>query len=461
MKSPRHRRRTFLQGLGLGAGFLPLLDAEIAPAQSAGFPKRLITITWTNGVVPGQFYPSAGPIGTLPPLLAPLEAHKSKILALRQANAAKSPINIQVMMDKDEEYSGHGAYPALLTGTWTGTISRPSSEGASIDQLIANDLVSKGVASPLLNLGARPYSSSTTWKSAGTKNTAQTDPYKVFNSLFTGVPTTPGMMPEPTPGTPTVDALKARRKSVLDFVGGELDQFANGLGSEDRAKVQSHIEAIAALEARLGGMSGGGTGGTGGVGTPVGAGCAAPTLPSTKPNFNDVRNYPQHVSSMLAIAGAAVKCDFARCITLDLIDDGGGNSLTFPWLDVESIDYHAIAHKGQAAYGDKAPIDTWFMQQVAALVADLAGTPEGNGSVLDNTCILVTNDMNEGANHYVGDVPYLIIGSAGGFFKQGETVALPRNVPNNQLLTTVCHAMGLEIAGIGAYSGDLDAVLRA
>lgn len=457
MRNARHRRRTFLQGLGLGAGFLPLLDPESAPAQAAGFPKRLITITWTNGIVPGQFYPSAGPLGTLPPLLAPLEPYKSKVLALRQSNAAKSPIDLRVMIDKNETYSGHGAYPALLTGTWTGTISAPSSESASIDQLIANDLVSKGVSSPLLNLGARPYASSTTWKSAGTKNSQQTDPYKVFASLFSGVPTTPGMNPEETPG---IDSLKARRKSVLDFVGRELDQFGSGLGSEDRAKVQSHIEAIAQLEAKLGGMSGGaGSGGTGG-GT-VGAACVAPVLPSSKPNFNDVNNYPAHVASMLAVAGAAIKCDFARCITLDLIDDGGGNSLTFPWLDINSPDYHAIAHLGESGYGDKTPIDVWFMKQVAALVGDLASTPEGDGTVLDNTCILVTNDMNEGSNHYVGEVPYLIIGSAGGFFKQGETVALPRNVPNNQLLTTVCHAMGLEVPSVGAYPGDLDSVLRA
>jgi hypothetical protein len=459
VRIPRYRRRTFLRGLGLGAGFLPLLAPEEAPAQSADFPTRLITITWTNGVIPEQYHPAPGPIGTLPPLLAPLEPHKSKILAIRQANAAKSPIDVKVMLDKNEAFSGHGAYPALLTGTWTGDISAPLSEGPSIDQLFANDLMSKGVTSPLLNLGARPYSSSTTWKAAGMKNTQQTDPYKVFNSLFSGVPTTPGM--PPTPGTPDKDALKLRRKSVLDFVGRELDQFANGLGSEDRAKVQSHLDAIAALEGRLGGMSGSaGTGGTG-EGTPVGASCAAPVLPSNKPDFNDVNNYPAHVSAMLALAGAAVKCDFARSITIDLIDDGGGNSLTFPWLDINSPDYHAIAHLGSSGYGDKAPIDVWFMQQVAALVADLAATPEGNGSVLDNTCILVTNDMNEGANHWVGEVPYLIIGGAGGFFKQGETVTLPQNVPNNQLLTSVCHAMGVEIESIGAYPGDLDSVLRA
>lgn len=459
MKSPRHRRRTFLQGLGLGAGFLPLLDPVVAPAQSAGFPTRLITIAWTNGVIPAQFYPDVGPIGTLPPLLAPLEPHKAKLLAMRQANAARSPIDVNIMVDRNEEYGGHYSYPALLSGTWTGTASKPASEAASIDQLIANDLVSKGVSSPLLNLGARPYSSSTSWKSAGTKNTAQTDPYRVFTSLFSGVPTMPGT--PPTPGTPSTDGLKARRQSVLDFVGAELDQFATGLGSEDRQKVQSHIEAIAELERRLAGMTGGAGSGGMGEGVPVGTGCAAPTLPSNKPNFNDVNNYPAHVSSILAVAGAAVKCDFARCITIDLIDDGGGNSLTFPWLDVSNEDYHAIAHHGQSAYGDKAPIDTWFMQQVAALVADLSATPEGNGSVLDHTAIVVMNDMNEGANHSVRGVPYLIIGGCGGFFKQGETVSFPRSVPNNQLLTTLCHAMGLEVASIGSYSGDLDSVLRA
>jgi hypothetical protein len=71
------------------------------------------------------------------------------------------------------------------------------------------------------------------------------------------------------------------------------------------------------------------------------------------------------------------------------------------------------------------------------------------------------NDMNEGANHSVRGVPYLIIGSCGGFFKQGETVSFPRNVPNSQLLTTLCHAMGLQIPSVGAYPGDLDSVLRA
>ena len=158
----------------------------------------------------------------------------------------------------------------------------------------------------------------------------------------------------------------------------------------------------------------------------------------------------------------AVKCDISRAITLDLIDDGGGNSLTFPWLDIPTPDYNAIAHLGRAGYVQKTLIDTWFYAQVAGLVAQLANNQEGDVSSLDNSVILVCNGCNEGAEETVRGLPYLIIGSAGGFFKQGISVQFPSTVPNNSLLTSVCHAMDLPVASVGSsYTGDVDAALKA
>src|SRR5688572_20964556 len=190
------------------------------------------------------------------------------------------------MLDADQTYNGHQSYPALLTGTWRDAMN---SNGASIDVLIAEHLTSLGVVSPLLNLGARPYASSTSYRASGERNSSQTDPYRLLDTLFAGVPTTPGTTPPDDPTMPTAaDALRARRGSVLDFVGGELERFGSRFGTEDRAKVQLHLEAIRELERKLEAQSGGtaGTGSTGG-GVPVGASCAAPSLPD-KPNFQDV-----------------------------------------------------------------------------------------------------------------------------------------------------------------------------
>lgn len=466
MKKHRLSRRSFLQAAGLGAGFLPLLDADLALGQAANYPKRLITITWTNGIVPTSFYPPAGALsGTLPALLAPLEAYKSKMLMFRLGNRTASPFDIKVMVDAAQEYNGHQSYPALLTGTWK---SGTASNGPSIDTLIAADLVSKGAhKSPQLNLGARPYSSATSWKSAGTKNTQVTDPWKIASTLFAGVPLTPGAtpLPPPTTGTPTAssaEALRLRRASVLDFVAQDLQRFTTKLGTEDRAKVQNHLEAIRELETKLSATTTPTGGTTGGGAVAVGAGCAQPPLPGKPSSLTSNPNYPALVDATFSVAGAAAKCDLARAITIDLIDDGGGNSLTFPWLNLPSPDYHAIAHLGASGYPNKIKIDTWFFERLAGLVKDLASAPEGTGSVLDNTCILVCNDMNEGANHWVKGIPYFIIGSCGGFFKQGQVLSLPSAVPNNQLLTTVCHAMGLQVASVGAnYAGDVDSVLKA
>lgn len=445
-------RRATLKALGLGAGFLPLLSTERARGATAatGFPKRLITVTVTDGICPPNFYTSAGGAlpATLPSTLQPLANWSSKLLLLRQANSQGSPIDCKVVMDVGANYGGHFTYPALLTGAVTspnGTDSVPTITATqpSIDQLYATWLAQNaGVNDAALNVGCRPYASSTSWASNGVKNTPQTDPYKLFNNLFAGSSMTAAQM----------NALMARRKSVLDFVGGQLNKFANNLGTDDKVKVQSHLQAIQSLENQLNTMS-----------TSNGAACTPPTVTPTGLNFSTVTNYPTHVTFISDIVAAAVICGKARAATIDLIDNGGGNSLTFPWIDIPSPDMHAIAHQGKANYTQKAQIDQWFYQQcVAELCAKLDGAAEGSGTVLDNTVILVLSDMSEGAEHYVGRIPYIIVGSGGGFFKTGRTVTFPSQVPNNKLLTSVLHAMGMtSLTGVGdpKYSGDIDSAL--
>ncbi len=315
----------------------------------------------------------------------------------------------------------------------------------SIDSIFADNLLAQGVANAQLNVGCRPYKSATSYRTGGTPNVQQNDPYKLFASLF-GTTTMPVDM----------NALIARRKSVLDFVGGELTTFANNLGTQDKSTVMIHLDSIQSLQAQLK------------PATTTPATCTAPTITPTGLNFNTVANYPNHVKFMSDLVATAVICGKSRAVTMDLIDNGGGNSLTFPWLNIASPDFHAIAHQGSANYAQKAVIDAWFYQAcVAQVVGKLAAATEGTGTVLDNTVILVTNDMSEGAAHFVGQIPYVIIGNAmtdngGAFFKTGRTVTFPNQIPNNHLLTSVLHALGMtSVTGVGdpKYAGNIDTAL--
>jgi uncharacterized protein DUF1552 len=440
----KYSRRAILKRLGIGAGFLPLLSTERARAAApSGYPKRLIAITWTDGICPPSFYPTtAGPLpATLPSILQPLATWSSKLLLLRHATKAQSPIDLNVMIDVGSRYGGHFTYPAILTGgvsSPNGSAEVPTITATfpSIDSIFADSL---GISNAQLNVGCRPYKSTTSYRTGGTPNTQQNDPYKLFTSLF-GTTTMPVDM----------NALIARRKSVLDFVGGELTTFASNLGTQDKATVMIHLDSIRSLEDQLKPMTG----------TP--ATCMAPTITPTGLNFNTVANYPNHVKFMSDLVAAAVICGKSRAVTMDLIDNGGGNSLTFPWLNIPSPDFHAIAHQGSANYAQKAVIDQWFYQAcVAEVVGKLAAATEGTGTVLDNTVILVTNDMSEGAAHFVGQIPYVIIGGAG-FFKTGRTVTFPNQIPNNHLLTSVLHALGMtSVTGVGdpKYAGNIDTAL--
>lgn len=430
----RYSRRSLLKGLGLGLGVLPLLNSERALGQTAGAPKRLITMVWGSGVVPASFYAPAGPLGTLPAILAPLEPWKSKVLQIR--GKTHGGIDAKVMVDADNRYGGHFTYPSLLTGTATGT--KPS-----IDTLIAAQLATAGLAKAQLNVGVMPGSSSTSWRTGKVKNSSETNPYRLFTTLFAGASTTPQQM----------TSLLQRRKSVLDHVRNELTTFQGRVGADDKLRVQAHLDSVRQIEAQL---TAGGT-------TVPGASCTPPPNTPAGINLTSPLTLPDHLRLMLDLVAAAVKCDMARAITMDILDNGGSNNQTFPWINVATPAFHTLAHNGQSSFPQKVIVDTWFFTQVAYLAQKLGTNPEGGATTLDNTAIVVLNDMNQGNFHDVTGLPVVIVGSAGGFFKTGVCVQPPSNVPHNQLLTTLCHAMGMpQVTSVGdTYTGDMDALLKA
>jgi hypothetical protein len=422
-QSNKFSRRAMLAGLGASAAMLPLLHAEKAPAAATGFPKRLVTVTWTNGVMGSTFYPTGTDL-TLGATLAPLEPYKSKIIM---------PVGLdqKVLLDmNNREYDGHFTFPCLFTGTAENVSESRKPQGPSVDQVIS-DAIAKNVklTAPLLNLGVRSQGDGepTSWKGPGQKNVPETDPSRLFTRLFAGA----------SVPAPQVDALLLRRKSILDFLGKDLEAYGTRLGTEDRAKIQAHLTAIRDLEKQL-------EGGT------------APTLACTPPSQPAAtKDTPTLMKLMFEMAGIALTCDHTRVITIDLYDDGGGDGNNFPWLGI-SDDYHTVAHAGGNMAAQKTKIDAWIFSQVALMLAKLDGAIEGNGTALDNTVVVTANDMDDGANHYVGKIPFVLIGSCGGYFKTGRVIKYSKT-PHNRLLVSLCNAMDVPIDSFGAagYGGAL------
>jgi hypothetical protein len=306
-----------------------------------------------------------------------------------------------------------------------------------VDVFIA-DAISKKVTltAPRLNLGVKSQGDGnpTSWLASGQMNKPETDPTRLFTRLFAGAAVPVDQLA----------GIRKRKQSILDFLNKDLAAFGTRLGTDDRLKIQAHIDSIRQLELQLAQM-----------GAPPGTGatCAKPAAPAAGTDA------PALMKAMFDLAAVALKCDMSRVVTFDLYDDGGGDGNNFPFIGVSS-DYHKVAHAGAGQAADKIKIDGWIFSQVANLVTQLDATMEGTGTALDHTVIMTGNDMEDGASHYVGKIPFLLIGSCGGYFKTGRVVRYSK-IPHNRLLATLCNAMDVPVTSYGApgYEGTLPELL--
>jgi hypothetical protein len=444
----RFSRRSLLKTMGVSAAFLPLIEAEraLGATTPSGAPKRLVTITWTNGMPSTTFWPTSETDPTASQVLMPLAPLASKVLLA-------AGVDVKVMLDGGHSYDGHFSYSSLWTGTYKNVSGQfATAAGPSLDQAYS-DFVARTVNLPipvmsLSLIGAGQYTGVTSHRSDGTPNTAETSPTRLFNQFFNVAST----------AQPPAQAASTqlRQKSLLDHVQTSLQGFSARLGTADQAKIAAHLDSIRELELQLTATS---------MTSPsTGAACTKAATPSTATDFQTT------MKSFLDLTAVALRCDMTRAVSMVWGADGGSGPGSWPFLG-EPGDYHGIAHQGAAGYTAKTKIDNWYYTQVAYLAQALDSTAESGGTVLDNSVIGVTTDMNEGASHYVGRLPFVLIGSAGGYLKTGQVAKLGNwagktgtywnadsGVANNLVLATLGNALGMPTGntfGAANYPGVL------
>ena len=67
----------------------------------------------------------------------------------------------------------------------------------------------------------------------------------------------------------------------------------------------------------------------------------------------------------------------------------------------------------------------YYVSQLAYLAARLDAMPEGEGTVLDNSCLLFTSSMWSGTQHDASKLPVVLAGGLGGTLPTGRVARLP------------------------------------
>ena len=95
------------------------------------------------------------------------------------------------------------------------------------------------------------------------------------------------------------------------------------------------------------------------------------------------------------------------------------SGLFYPFLDVRKA-HHSASHSDRTDEWEK--ISRYYCSQLAYLAGRLDAMPEGDGTVLDHSCLLWVNNMWSGSRHDYTKVPLLTAGGLGGKLKTGRVL---------------------------------------
>lgn len=446
-------RREFLRHAGVSAAaanlacYLPSLGRADVIASPA--TQRLIFVFSPNGVIPKHFWPdTVGEGFELKRILEPLCEFKDRMMTMHG-------ICNRIKGDGDGHMRGIGC---LLTGIelFPGDIQGGSdtpagwSKGISVDQFIRNQLQANPATRTRfgsLEFGVMVPERADTWTRMSYAGPNQPmapidDPYQMFNKLY---------------GQTKNRQLLA---SVLDDLNDDLGRIEQMVSQEDRHLLREHVALVRKVEKDLQAefaiqrQSSPTSSGT------AEAGHAVPKLPPNVEEQND--NIPQITRMQIELLVSGMAADFARVATFQITNSVGQPRMK--WLGIDE-GHHALSHEpdtNETAYEKLIRINTWYCEQVAFLAKRLDETPEpgGEGSMLDNTTIVWTNELGKGNSHTRNNIPFVMVG--GGLrWKMGRAVDFDPGVPHNRLLMSFCESMGFpqgsfgnpDFCGDGALTG--------
>ncbi|WP_437609117.1 DUF1552 domain-containing protein [Sorangium sp. So ce834] len=425
-----HNRRSFLKGVGASLGasllFAPFYDS-IANAAPGKKPKRLL-IFFTMGTAPSIWKPTSvsGETPTFSESTSPLAEIKEHIVMV-DGLPSGSPSN------------NHGSADGL---TGMGYYSNGPYGLISVDQFIVEKLKATGklgTTTEYLLLGADTGGGKTGfYKKDNLPPTAS--PVTAYSNLFSDVaPTNPT-----TPNDNSAEERLRRRKSILDNLRGEITTLKGNLGSEQKYKLDLHLDSIRQLEQSIAGQMTGGDGGGGGGG---GGACTVPG----KPTGDFTNNLKANLIHMDIIV-SAFACGMTRVAGIQWGSDQTMN-VALDEIGLRGEEHNGMIHTGAPAHADLIKLEKWLHQQFVSLVKKLKSIPEadGSGTLLDNTLVAWCRDMGDAPNHTQNEMKFVLASGTGGYLKTAPGGRFIRsNERHERVLLSLCDAMGVtDYAGFG------------
>jgi hypothetical protein len=388
-------RRTLLKGIGVSMALpwlesLPVLGSDTPSGTPASPPRRFAALFMGNGISPKNWWAKgAGADMELSKSLEPLASLRPRL------NVISGLFN--------KHATGVGIHPGQTGNILSGAALQKGAVlrgDISVDQVLAAHFADE-TAQPSLVLGCEQpitgyhetnfsmaYSSHISWQDANSPVPMEVYPSLAFDSLF--------------------DNQGSRRTlSILDRVQEQAAALQRQVSQADRGKLDEYLTSVRDVEKRVER--------TRADKNRADERRSAPTMPRPENGLpEDIR---EHMRLMCDIIALAFQTDKTRVATLLLCRDLSG--LFYPFLDVRTA-HHPTSHEDQSDAYER--VTRYYVSQLAYLAGRLAAMPEGDTTVLDNSCLLFLSNMWSGSQHDSTKLPVLLVGGLGGTLATGRVL---------------------------------------
>jgi hypothetical protein len=408
--SKRISRRSVLRGAGVAMA-LPWMESLRTLAGPAdAFPKRFAVLFMGNGVNENYWgAEGSGDEMQLSKTLSPLEPLKHKINVIHGLFHKRS--------------TGNGIHPAQTGSLLSGAILQKGAivkAGITIDQVLANR-IGQETAQPSIVLACEhamtgfhetnyslAYSSHISWQSADSPVPNEVYPSLAWDNLFE-------------------NRGSLRNTSILDRVRQDAESLGKSISSTDKAKLDEYLTSVREVEKRVDVMRK----------SKEQADDRAKQqnrLAATmdRPLNGLPEDLREHTRLMCDIIAIAFQTDKTRIATLILARDLG--ALYYPFLNV--ADGHHSASHDNASEGYER-ISRFHLSQLAYLAGKLDSMPEGDGTVLDHSCLMWLSNLWIGRSHNNSRLPLVLAGGLGGTLKTGRTLDYLRSGDANRKMSSL------------------------
>jgi uncharacterized protein DUF1552 len=435
-------RRTVLKGMGVTMA-LPLLEAmvparNVLGAAAANKKVRFVAVEMVHG--------SAGStaFGIKKNLWAPSQVGRDFDLSptsLRSLEPFRNDITIVSNTDVRNaeaftapEIGGDHFRSSAVFLTQTHPKQTQGSDvraGTSIDQIYAQKF---GQDTPIPSMQlcienvdqaggcsygySCTYTDSISWASPSTPLPMVRDPRVVFDQLF-GVGATPGERRQ----------RRAEDRSILDWLASSVDRLKKDLGVADRARLNNYMDEVREIERRIQKVE---------AYNSSGEPRELPEAPIGVPD-----SFGEHTKLMFDLQALAFASDITRVFAFKLGRDASNR--TYPDSGFNGA-FHSSSHHGEREdrIMDFAKINAYHVSMIPYFMEKLKATPDGDGTLLDNTLIVYGSPMGDSNIHNHKRVPMFLAGHAGGGIKGGLHLRAADGTPMANVMLSVLHKLGID-----------------